>query len=807
MKTRHFLSVMALPMLFAACTADELTAVDNGIKDDSSLRPVVEGVKIAFNGAATRAVQGDKFNSIEFVKGDKVGALQVDQLMSATEKDPIERYDLLTTAFNTNYVFETQDGKTFAAEAYMTEGNYVFYYPFNTLRTRDKIETDLPVEQKLTKGADGAYTSFPYVLKYSEEKGAPLAVAYDFISSTDADKTVQNSMKQIYAVPLITLKNEYTESVSGKPVAKSIKIKQIVLTNNAQFTVKAPLQFATIASQTAYTQANGTNNSVVAALFNEEIPADKAAVTKKGYWLDKVNSATGTTTGNILGAATEKNGEIVLTLDTPVEVEAEGTFSFYAVIPAANYTVSSFKIQVVNEKGYSTGDLDINNDATLIPGKRYPAEEYNKEGEPTAAAGERLTATVSTFSANGILVSTPQELLKALKNAAGNLTIRMSESAALDKTVTDYLGSTAFTHEVEFVNTATMTGTSTLAPLNKVTFSAGVIVAEGAKVTFDESSNIVVKNKLDIKAGATVIYKQAGMDAAATIENAGTLNLEDAPACVINNAGTVSIVKEKSVSLSKAFNNGNDRKDAAILNIEEKATLALTAEDLTNMEGAIINNYGILQGDQYLKNNEKAVINNGTEENFMAQLTANGIGSINEGLINNYATLDIQSNNGKGTIEVMGNYTTTTVAAGNGTVINDELGTVTPATNTVIYTVSGALKDMPTTPAECGITDYYFGNVTITLDNRVTKTVTQNVTIIGNTKFSGEVGLNATVTFAASKTLVVNKGAILTVGIGNTIAGSNSGKVDMTNNGSVINQGTISADLAGNGSWIGNVAE
>lgn len=819
MRTKHLLTAIALPMLFAACTADELGTMDNTVKDDLSKRPVVEGVKIAFNDANTRASQGANFNTIKFEEGDKVGALLVDQLSAAGETDPIKRYNILTNNFNTNYVFETKDGVSFSAEAYLTEGNYVFYYPFNGQRTRNQILTDLPTEQALTKGTDGKYTSFPSVLSYSEKNGAPLAIAYDFISSTDAEKTVQSTMKQIYAVPLITINNGYTEDVNGKDEAKAIKIKQIVLTKTNGFKVKAPLKFASAASNTAYDQATNaapgaqysSNQSIVSALFNESIPADQTNV-KKGFWLAET-VAVGKKTDDILGDGIDNGGtasEIVLTLETPVEVAAEGSFSFYAVIPAEDYTSNVLTVKVINDKGLENSTEIALGAATLQPSKRYPVEEYAADGSSlTDAKGEALTGTVVDFDNTGVMVSTVDELINAVKNAAvGDLNLRLSGTAVINSRVASYLKSTSTKATgINFVNAATIEGAYTLEPKVAIEFEKGVTVKEGANVTFNSDKiSIAADNDLNIAAGATLTYRSTATLTNVTVKNAGTLKLVAAiTAKAINNTGTISVDENVTVTTNAGanFNNGNADKAAAILNIAKGKTLTLAGGALTNKENATINNNGTLAAIGLLTNEAKATINNGGTTNFDAAITSSN-GTVNNGIINNYGNAAIYTNGGA--IDMKTVNAKATVTAGTGSISNDVLAAVTATTNRVTYTMTGAQTEIPAIGPVASINTVILDGVTMTLAESVSAEIPYSIEVKGATSFSSKGGAGTAVIFALAenKTLTVAADAVLTVNAGVTI-GAVSTALEITVNakGKVVNYGTIKTSTNKDSKWSG----
>lgn len=820
MRTKHLLTAIALPMLFAACTAEELGTVDNTVKEDLSKRPVVEGVKIAFGDAETRASQGANFNTIKFEAGDKVGALLVDQVANATASDPIKRYNLLQTNFNTNYVFGTEDGTSFASEAYLTEGNYVFYYPFNGQRTRNQILTDLPTEQVLTKGADGVYTSFPSVLSYSEEKGAPLAIGYDFISSADADKTVKSELKQIYAVPLITIRNGYTEKdANNKDVPTAVKIQQIVLSKDDGFTVKAPLKFASAASQTAYAEAvNGTagaqfslNKSIVSALFNEAAPEDPANV-KKGFWFGGISVEKATS--DIIGSAVT-NGtaeEIVLRLEAPVEVAAEGSFSFYAVIPAEDYETNNLKVKVINDKGLESATAIELGGVKLQPSKRYPNSEYNTDGSLSDAKGEALTGDMVDFDNTGVMVSTADELIAAVRDAkAGELSLRLSGNATINSRVASYLATTSTkATSIKIVNAAKAEGTFTLNPKKVVTFQKGLTIAAKANVTFNENTNIVIaeNNTLNIAAEATLTHKAATLTGV-TVNNAGTLKLaRNISAKAINNSGVVSVEDNATVTTDDGvFSNGNNNKVEAVLNIAKGKTLTLATGKLINKEKATINNEGTLATEGLLTNNDKATINNGSAENFDAVISdLSTAASTNSGKINNYGSVTIKTNSG--TIDMKNVNAKANITDGTGTVNNDVLAVVSASGNKITYTMTGAQKEIPVAIRNA-VNTIILNNVTMTLeDNKIG--YGYDIEIVGATTFNSNGGAGTVWKFglADNKKITLTNGATMTVNAGVSVGRATSAlEIKFGTGAKIVNYGTVYAaepeegKFSGTGSW------
>lgn len=148
MKTRHF-AAMALPLLLVACSQEEL--VNSNENTSLSNRKVVENVTIRFNEPNSRlAFEG----GYKWENGDKFGACLMDEFIG--EKDNWFGQFTLKDYIQSNYPFTRQEGGNWTnTEAVMQEGNYFFYYPYNSNLggKRTPIRIIVPTNQVLEDGA------------------------------------------------------------------------------------------------------------------------------------------------------------------------------------------------------------------------------------------------------------------------------------------------------------------------------------------------------------------------------------------------------------------------------------------------------------------------------------------------------------------------------------------------------------------------------------------------------------------------------------------------------------------------------
>ena len=148
MRTKHLLvSAMALPLLFAACSQEELVS-DNSNSPALAARKTVQNVVINLNEPETRmAFEGTGYT---WKAGDQFGACLMDEFLEATAPGSTW-WDNFTLKdyIQTNYPFTRQENGNWTSEAVMQEGNYFFYFPYNYNLggKRTPIRLAMPTEQ------------------------------------------------------------------------------------------------------------------------------------------------------------------------------------------------------------------------------------------------------------------------------------------------------------------------------------------------------------------------------------------------------------------------------------------------------------------------------------------------------------------------------------------------------------------------------------------------------------------------------------------------------------------------------------
>ena len=135
MRTKHLMTAIMLPALFAACTNDDFQTIEQGNQGLDG-RKMVDNVTLTVNAAAdTRLAWNGTYS---FEDGDEIGACLMDVVTDRykSEFNGPRNYYLwhewftLTDYIHTNYKFTREDGK-WTTGAKMAEGNYFFVMPYN----------------------------------------------------------------------------------------------------------------------------------------------------------------------------------------------------------------------------------------------------------------------------------------------------------------------------------------------------------------------------------------------------------------------------------------------------------------------------------------------------------------------------------------------------------------------------------------------------------------------------------------------------------------------------------------------------
>lgn len=212
MKTKTLVSAMALPLLLAACSQEEFVSQSNNQGLDG--RKVVGNVTFNVEMPETRMmIDGAKY---KWVGGDQFGACLMDEFKDNGSNwgetgwwSQFEVRDYIQT----NYPFTRGEGEnaSWSSEAVMQEGNYFFYFPYNSNLggKRTPIRLEVPTEQTID-------VNNPYGVLSKQ-----LFVAYSPVYAEEGKtkESVNIRMEPLLAFPGFGLKNVGTGSLNITRIA------------------------------------------------------------------------------------------------------------------------------------------------------------------------------------------------------------------------------------------------------------------------------------------------------------------------------------------------------------------------------------------------------------------------------------------------------------------------------------------------------------------------------------------------------------------------------------------------------------
>ena len=222
MKTRHLLTAIALPALFAACTnedfVEQATSGSTSLDDRRTVDVPTVTIGLGEDAETRLALNGNKF---VFEKTDRLGACLMDEITNdyhVSGKTWSQWFNLVDY-IQTNYKFtyNPQNGN-FENNALMCEGNYFFYYPYDeTMNTREAFEQELAAEQEMEVNADGSLNPRQTVLDNQVFLGHSA-----IYGDREDHESLNVSMKGAFAYPAFRIAYSDPEPITITKVAFKI---------------------------------------------------------------------------------------------------------------------------------------------------------------------------------------------------------------------------------------------------------------------------------------------------------------------------------------------------------------------------------------------------------------------------------------------------------------------------------------------------------------------------------------------------------------------------------------------------------
>ena len=715
MKTKHLLTALALPAVFAACTADDIVTENANQAQRVALS---ENFKMNFGGVESRLSAGEPGAAIsyDFEAGDMVGSAIIDQYIPGANKTLDEKYQVVEWA-STNQPW-TFDGSEWTINHTMVEGKYLFYYPYNeNNNSRGPVQYSIPVMQDLSDKTTGEFNPKAAIEKYG------MSIGYQFI--TKDDLTASSEMYPLFAYARII--GQVDNAYAGG------EIEKVVLQSATPFKLAGQLNHKAI--ETIF-KASKTVKDFKWTSYNKT--ADFALGSTNGYYDAEQNST-----------STVMVGKFPAGVSMTSDAQGIKSFETYMVVPAQ--FVSNLTAYV-----YMT-------DGRVFTGSINGTTEFK------CNVSKKLTfGLVPTASGANEIIAAQEDWNEAVNKMSKNTTFIIADP---DFTITNDM---KYSEDYKITISGNVNVSGNDVTMQNVEATT-ITVLEGAKLNADVTVKANIINEGEVVVAANPESKAVKAYQIAAIENAGTLTVEKNAifataltnkkgATVVNagemtisgtNNGTIENAGTIYVAANATFVNDEvefevEDSEEVILNtptINNKATGKFRADGVFTNKAKFVNE-GILS----CKNNAGSIVNSLTSDNGTGFKAAGEIDA------KNGSTTYITTNDAKVVVYAM-KQANMTINGGDGSVEY----TATNATETVdesIVTDIIATKDLEIKWSNKD-KGYGFANLTVTNAAKVKLTAPADKSLSVNTlnvKGNATIASNFTVT-----TLNVAEGAIINV--------------------------------------------
>ena len=640
MKTKHILTAMALPAMFAACTADDIVSENNGLQQDQRAKLSKDFVLNVNSEVESRyAVEGTSNLDFIFAEGDKIGAniidLYADRVgddLAFDKNDPATWQIVNTVSPALPFIFE--GGVWKSANEELGIGNYLFTNPYNPAdKNRAAASYELPVVVHYSSENPNAHIE-------AYNKAVAAQITYEGQTSANAD------MKNIFAYPMIRI--NFDKNLEVKKVTK------VVLAKNYWGTkTEKGKEVADLKTGTPFIYKGAFNHEDVADMFNpkkiekwlEENKATKA--TEDDYW------AQFQTSDFIIDEAdydVDGNG----TDETTIEqvIEAAEAFADIKTTPYFIYEMDETVVANSIDVRFMIPSIE-NLDATLIDNNErimmyVCTDKGNFEMELTDLDNYQFSQTTLAALKNSAMQRNTSYTLKTLPGAlesSSNATVFfnniVSTAADWNKLVEEYGDLRKYSAEYNKVDATT--GDKVNKDAQELIVN---IISDKFALTSDlkmpEVAEFIIKSDVNVEGDVTlknikvegegkklIVKKDATLTTDPTL-NAPTVEVQEGGELVfaaeynedeelvaytkvktVNNHGTVTV----PAGVEATFTLNNACKDA-VLNVGAAASRAAEVADaVANLSGSnygVINNYSVINAADLTNN--APVEKNGDEE-------------------------------------------------------------------------------------------------------------------------------------------------------------------------------------------------
>ena len=614
MRTKHLLTAMVLPALFAACTNDDFQSAAPEAPVNAEGRNLVENVTLNLGAPETRLAYDGNYT---WEADDQIGACLMDVITSNYNTPGAiwrNRFDL-TDYIQTNYKF-TYDGESaWTTEAKLLEGNYFFSYPYNANRGKRDAYTFSAATQTLESTSkedlekayvgNNSFVGYGKVVQGVSEGEAIDVELLNVFGSTGI--TIENTGTQTYVIERVVLR--------GNKVYNAATVDPTDCTPSIQYD---PSKVLAPAASNEFNVAQYTKDTD--DLYNVTLnPTGEYVSNWSDY--DRYDALR-----DVLDYKQAGNKDVELTIKGGNEIARNQSISVIVMLgPSEITTTNDAVLDIYTDKGIISGiDLSL----------WYTANDPSSTGTTNVLTDMALTEVGTgnkvkvTFDDTSLDVPATMDIdndadLKSLihwnANQANAIDITanlLNNSVTLTKDMyAEYASSHINSFKINGNNGAyriTIAKDVADGALNKINYET---VSE-VRVNGTQSLASNIKSKVRIQSGATVnVTKEVKLSK--NIDNYGTLSVNakvnvNSGTPAINNYATMVVASGKEIVKGVKVTNG----DAVNFEYPGVITNAGAIRNLNNTEMGAVVNTGIIGTEaQVAQLVAEPSVNAGTIEN------------------------------------------------------------------------------------------------------------------------------------------------------------------------------------------------
>lgn len=606
MRTKHLLTAMVLPALFAACTNDDFEGLSQNAPSIEG-RAMVDNVTLNVNPVVGTRLAWD--GAYRWEAGDEIGACLMDVVNTTNYGDETklwhERFTLVDY-IQTNYKFTRGEGETadWTTEAKMCEGNYFFVYPYNANKgSRDAYSFEL--DAQVLEGTDNAS-----LMKAYTDNNAFVGFGKVVAGDTEGESVAVN-MIPVFGGTGIVIENHsglpFTVEkivVKGTKVAKKVTIDPTACTQATQYIGVTP----TTGDEQKFNVAQYTQDPAESILANPSGYYNPAATT--------YDAEAALADALTVDAATDQQVEV--TFKGGNTVQNDNSINIIVMLAAADVTTGNGEV-----------NIDIYTDKGIVQDVKLNEEDTNSSDDDITVIGAltalgkggkvKVTLDANAFKTPSELpVGSAADLINLIEwraEAGTPITANLAANLTLTKEVYDAL-------KASEISQVTINGDNQYSVTIDAAATDGTLDAftykDVTKVTVNgtQSMTVAPAAPVEVAAGATLNITKA-VALTNTITNKGTLNVKanvTAKSGVqkINNEGTMTVAAGIGIKSTTA-----STVEAQVVNGTATAAATLTnagtIDVLTNVAKSSVTNTGVIgtTGTTLRGNNAGTITNNG----------------------------------------------------------------------------------------------------------------------------------------------------------------------------------------------------